>query len=61
MLDRQIKGANSYLSSSDQRLFWGLGDEASVAKVTVFWPNGEQQVLSSVEANQTLTLFEPAS
>jgi hypothetical protein len=60
-LDRQIKGANSYLSSSDRRLFWGLGDEDSVAKVTVFWPNGQEQVLSGVEANRELTLFEPDS
>ncbi len=37
-------------------LHFGLGDESTVEKLTVLWPDGKKQVLSNVEANRLLTL-----
>jgi RNA polymerase sigma factor (sigma-70 family) len=42
-LTRFAKGGGSYLSSSDRRLIFGLGQADRVDKVTVFWPNGKKQ------------------
>ena len=40
---RFAKGGGSYASSSDRRLVYGLGKTDRVDKVTVLWPNGQQQ------------------
>jgi len=45
-----------YLSSIDQRPHFGLGESQQVDKLIVNWPNGKQQVLENVTANQLLTL-----
>lgn len=37
------KGGASYLSSSDRRHLFGLGDASKVGRLTVVWPSGEQQ------------------
>ncbi len=50
--------AGSYISASDKRLHFGLG-EAQVAKVEVRWPSGIHQVLEGVKANQFLEVREP--
>ena len=50
--------AGSYLSSSDKRLHFGLG-EAEKAKVEIDWPSGIHQTLNDVHANQFLEVREP--
>jgi hypothetical protein len=40
-LYRFAKGGGSYLSSSDRRLLFGLGEAKQVGKLTVAWPSGE--------------------
>jgi len=45
-----------YLSSIDMRPHFGLGESQQVDKLVVTWPDGKQQVLESVSANQVLTL-----
>jgi hypothetical protein len=42
-LTRFCKGGGSYLSSGDRRLVFGLGEETKPGKLTVTWPNGEQE------------------
>jgi hypothetical protein len=37
------KGGGSYASSGDRRHVFGLGAEGTVGRVTVVWPDGEQQ------------------
>ncbi len=39
-MTRFAKGGGSYMSSSDRRLLFGLGDEAGPQKITVYWPDG---------------------
>ncbi|MEY4177771.1 MAG: hypothetical protein RLY70_1345 [Planctomycetota bacterium] len=58
---RLAKSGGSYLSVSDRRLHFGLGDARTVSKVDVHWPGGRVQTLRNVAADQLLRLVEPAS
>ncbi|MBV9121857.1 MAG: CRTAC1 family protein [Planctomycetes bacterium] len=42
-LVRAVKGGGSYLSASDRRVVFGLGDTAKVDRLTVQWPSGKTQ------------------
>jgi hypothetical protein len=50
--------AGSYESASDKRLHFGLG-AAKRAKIEVFWPSGEHQLLNDVAVDQFLEIREP--
>ena len=54
--ERQSGG--SYLSSHDPRLHFGLGTATS-AQVEISWPDGTQQTLEKVAANQVLNVVQP--
>jgi len=56
---RVRKGGGSYMSTSQEALAWGLGDAATVDRLTIRWPSGTETVLENVPANQTLVLVEP--
>jgi hypothetical protein len=43
LLTRFIKGGGSYLSSSDRRCVFGLGDSDRIGRLTVSWPWGKEQ------------------
>ncbi|MCU0450756.1 MAG: VCBS repeat-containing protein [Bernardetiaceae bacterium] len=45
-----------YLSSVEAVAHFGLGRQTQVAQLRVIWPNGTQQVLRNVAANQVLTV-----
>jgi enediyne biosynthesis protein E4 len=47
-----------YLSSSDKRLHFGLGN-SQTAKVEIIWPSGIHQTLNDVHADQFLEVREP--
>ena len=49
----------SYYSCNDPRLHFGLGRETS-ASLRIRWPRGITQVVDDVEANQIVTIREPA-
>jgi hypothetical protein len=55
---REITTAGSYLSSSDVRLFFGLGSETKVDRLEIDWPSGKKQVLENVPARQVLLVDE---
>ena len=48
-----------FMSSSDKRVHFGLGDETKVSSVEIRWPSGTQQVLKDVAADQFLKVDEP--
>jgi enediyne biosynthesis protein E4 len=50
--------SGSYLSASDKRVHFGLG-EAKSADVEIEWPSGMRQQLKSVAADQLLEIREP--
>ena len=47
----EVRSGGSYLSQSDLRLHFGLGDTKRIDKVEVLWPNGISQVFQDVPAN----------
>jgi thiol-disulfide isomerase/thioredoxin len=47
-------GGSGYLSQSDPRLLFGMGDETVARDVEVIWPDGQTQKLGDVAANQTI-------
>ena len=56
---REINNVASYLSSSDVRLHFGLGQAKIVQQIEILWPSGTRQVLKDVPVNQILVVEEP--
>ncbi len=56
----QATGGTSYLSSSDRRIFFGLGSQAKADLVEILWPSGTVDRLEEVSADQFLTVKEGA-
>jgi hypothetical protein len=54
---REVNPYGSYLSTSDMRLFFGLGS-ATVARVEIEWPSGKKQAIDGVRTGQILLLDE---
>ena len=53
---RDIASGNSFLSSHDPRLHFGLGRVEKVDEVVVIWPDGDRTVRKNVAARQFLTI-----
>jgi hypothetical protein len=53
-----IRSGSSFCSASDLKALFGLGDAAQADTVTLTWPSGTVQTLTSVRANQVLTVLE---
>ncbi|MGH9838679.1 MAG: CRTAC1 family protein [Blastocatellia bacterium] len=58
---KEIGAAGSYLSSSDLRLYFGLGGEQKLKRLEIIWPGGGKQTLTGVAADQTLLLDEAST
>ena len=56
-----VSTAGSYLSSSDKRVHFGLGQESVAQSIEIRWPSGISQTLKNVRADQILTVDEPMS
>jgi hypothetical protein len=54
-----VSTAGSYISASDKRVHFGLGESKKVQTVEVTWPSGIVQRLASITADQILTVKEP--
>ena len=50
--------AVGYNSSSDKRVYFGLGSATVVEKIELTWPTGVKQVLDNVPADQILTIVQ---
>jgi hypothetical protein len=53
--------SGSYLSASDKRVHFGLGEDSTIKEIEIRWPSGRRQVLKAVKANQVLRVTEPAT
>jgi hypothetical protein len=51
--------AVGYASSSDKRVYFGLGADRTAREIDVRWPSGIRQVLKDVTADQILKVEEP--
>lgn len=56
----EVRSGGSYLSQSDLRLHFGLADHRQADKVEIFWPSGETQTLTNLEADRFYCLKEAA-
>jgi enediyne biosynthesis protein E4 len=56
-----VSTAGSYLSASDKRVHFGLGQEKTVDKIEVRWLSGINQILKNIPADQILQIDEPPS
>jgi enediyne biosynthesis protein E4 len=54
-----VSTASSYLSASDKRVHFGLGQEKTVPKIEIHWPSGIMQTLKDIAADQILQIDEP--
>lgn len=54
----EIRSGGGYLSQSDLRLHFGLGDLSSV-EIEILWPSGLSRSAGTFAANQLVTITEP--
>jgi Flp pilus assembly protein TadD/peroxiredoxin len=57
-LTRIVQAGSGFLSQRSKQLVFGLGASQRVAKVTVVWPSGREQVLTDVTPNSRLHVVE---
>tara|TARA_B100000809_G_scaffold164493_1_gene161866 strand:- start:7654 stop:9315 length:1662 start_codon:yes stop_codon:yes gene_type:complete len=55
---REVKSGSGYLSQSDLRLHFGLGQAKQIDQLEIHWPNGTTQQLNRVPGNQILTVTQ---
>jgi enediyne biosynthesis protein E4 len=56
-----VSTASSYLSASDKRVHFGLGQEKIVHRIEIRWPSGVRQTIHNVHADQILPIDEPVT
>jgi enediyne biosynthesis protein E4 len=56
----EVISGGSYLSQSDLRIHFGLGQNDHVDKLEVFWPGGKTEILSNLAADHFYLLKEGA-
>jgi hypothetical protein len=56
----EVRSGGSYLSQSDLRVRFGLGDAPSVDKLEILWPSGTRQTETKLSVNQVVSFREPA-
>ena len=59
-LVHDIVGVTGYLSQSDPRAHFGLGQVDKADRVEVRWPDGTRTTLADVEANRFLVVEQGA-
>jgi hypothetical protein len=55
---RDVKSGTSYLSQSDLRAHFGLGETAVADRIDVVWPSGRMETVSDVKGDQLVTIAE---
>jgi len=53
---RELYTARGFQASSEPLLFFGLQNNGSVDSLNVVWPDGSTQIVTEVEANQTISI-----
>jgi hypothetical protein len=56
---QEVHSGGGYISQSDLRLHFGLGEASKIDSLEIRWPNGHVQKLASVQTNQILSVKEP--
>jgi len=56
----EVRGGGSYLSHSDLRLHFGVGDSTKIDVLRIIWPSRREEVVSAVPVNHLIVLKEGA-
>jgi hypothetical protein len=56
----EVRSSGSYLSQSDLRIHFGLGDHQKVDKLEVLWPDGKVESIPNLAADRCYTIREGA-
>ena len=56
---RTVMPSRSYLSQVELPVTFGLGDSATVDKLSITWPDGATQTLAPQHVDTTLTITQP--
>jgi len=59
VLYNRVSVSVGLMSSSDKRVHFGLGSEATIKSIEILWPRGTKQELRDIKADQILTVHEP--
>jgi hypothetical protein len=54
----EVRAGGSYLSTSDSRLHFGLGPDATIREIEIEWPSGQKQKLANIPADAIYTIEE---
>jgi tetratricopeptide (TPR) repeat protein len=55
-----VSTAGSYLSASDRRVYFGLGQEDAIRDIQIKWPSGIEQMVTAPKSGQILKIVETA-
>ena len=55
---REVNPHGSYMSTSDHRLYIGIGGEVAASRLEIEWPGGKKQLLENVAADTEIVLDE---
>jgi hypothetical protein len=55
-LVRRVHTDSSYLSANDVRVHFGLGEDALIEKLIVYWRNGDIEAWDRLQADRIVTL-----
>jgi len=58
-LYNHVSVSTGFMSSSDRRVHFGLGDEGGILSLEIHWPGGQVQILHDVKPDQILKVREP--
>jgi enediyne biosynthesis protein E4 len=58
-LYNHVSVSTGFMSSSDKRVHFGLGQETKVALIEIRWPSGIRQILKDIAVDQFLKINEP--
>jgi hypothetical protein len=59
VLHNHVTTSVGFMSSSDKRVHFGLGQEAAIKALELRWPSGQVQRLTDVPVDRVLTVEEP--
>ena len=57
-LTKTIRSGSGFLSQPTRTVYFGLGEETSVRRLTVFWPSGDSQDFGSLPVDHLIQLTE---
>jgi enediyne biosynthesis protein E4 len=56
--EKEVRSGDGYISQSDLRVHFGLGNSTKAEKIVIRWPSGLVETLSDLPANQFYTVRE---